>query len=200
MKKLHEISFNDYRGGISVLLVIPGCSLGCKYCFNKNIWNVETPNFIVYKEIIDKYKKKIKHFVLSGGNICEENNQKVVKEVCDYLYENNLGIHLQINAKMLKDSMSFLEDIPFDSARLSLNEIDDENIQYIDRLMYMCEDITTCFVYLKDGENLSNDVKVDELVVDYNHPELYKEARDYARQKEIPILISSQYGKEIVNV
>lgn len=197
VKNFHEISFNDYSGGISIFLIIPYCSTGCSYCFNKSIWNINAPDFMVYEEIINKHKRKIKHFVLGGGNICEPKNQKLVKKICDYLHGNNLSIHLQINAQNLKYSMSFLKSIPFDSVRLSLNNLCEKDIKYVDELYSVCDDITTCLVFTtSDDIGVPKGVKVDELVVDAEMPELYNQARQYAREEEIPILVSSQYGKE----
>lgn len=185
---------NDCPDGISVLLILSGCDISCKHCFNKKIQKCNNPEFFVYKEIIDKNKSRIKNFVLGGANILDKKNLNLTKKICNYLYSQNLNIYLQISVKALKNSIGFLEKLPFNHIRLSLNEISSENIEDFNRLIYMSDNITTCLVYLKDEENLN--IKVDELIVDYFHPELYNEAKEYAKEKKISKLFSSQKGCE----
>ena len=199
--RVYETSMNDHPDGISLLLIINGCNQGCKYCFNKILWNKNNSDFKIYKTFIDKHNM-INNTVLGGGDICKDENQKLTKQLCNYLKTNNKNVSLQVSILSLEKSIDFLLSLDFDSIQVSLNGLSDENMSSFRRLVYMSRgkfDVFTRVVYLENEKEMPDtDIIIDDLQVDYFNDNLYNDAKNYAKKHNIRYLISKQKGREII--
>lgn len=196
---------NDSPNGLSVLLIIAGCAYGCSFCFNKKLWNQKNTDFFVYKEIIDKHDL-IQNFVLGGGDILLHKNREIVKNICNYLYQKNRNISLQVSVQSLRKGMSFLNSLNVNSIQLNLNNATIDDLKYYGDLIYLCGakkiDLINRLVYLENEDEIEIpfSVSIDELQIDYNSDEsiTYNKAKDYAKKMRIPVLISKVNGRENV--
>ena len=69
--KIHSIeSFGTVDGpGIRFVIFMQGCMLKCKYCHNRDTWDVNTGNLISVDELIDKIKRYESYILPSGGGV-----------------------------------------------------------------------------------------------------------------------------------
>lgn len=69
--KIHSIeSFGTLDGpGIRFILFLQGCALKCKYCHNRDTWDI---NLGEYKSLDDIFEKilKYKNYIINGGVTC----------------------------------------------------------------------------------------------------------------------------------
>ena len=66
--KVHSVeSFGTLDGpGIRFVLFLQGCSLKCKYCHNRDTWDINNGSYKSIDEIFEKIMR-YKHYILSGG-------------------------------------------------------------------------------------------------------------------------------------
>ena len=69
--KVHSIeSFGTVDGpGIRFVLFLQGCSLKCKYCHNRDTWDMTLGEEKTLEEIIEKVKRYKTYMNLSGGGV-----------------------------------------------------------------------------------------------------------------------------------
>ena len=69
--KVHSIeSFGTVDGpGIRFVLFLQGCSLKCKYCHNRDTWDMTVGEEKTLEEIIEKVKRYKTYMNLSGGGV-----------------------------------------------------------------------------------------------------------------------------------
>lgn len=66
--KVHSVeSFGTLDGpGIRFVLFLQGCSLKCKYCHNRDTWDINKGSYKSIDEVFEKIMK-YKHYISSGG-------------------------------------------------------------------------------------------------------------------------------------
>ena len=69
--KVHSIeSFGTVDGpGIRFVLFLQGCSLKCKYCHNRDTWDMTLGEEKTLEEIVEKVKRYKTYMTLSGGGV-----------------------------------------------------------------------------------------------------------------------------------
>ena len=69
--KVHSVeSFGTLDGpGIRFVLFLQGCSLKCKYCHNRDTWDLNAGKIITIDEVINKVQRYIDYITPSGGGI-----------------------------------------------------------------------------------------------------------------------------------
>ena len=69
--KVHSIeSFGTVDGpGIRFVLFFQGCNLQCKYCHNRDTWDINGGEYKSLDEIVEKIKKYKNYIIPSGGGI-----------------------------------------------------------------------------------------------------------------------------------
>lgn len=69
--KIHSIeSFGTVDGpGIRFVIFMQGCALKCKYCHNRDTWDVNGGNLISIDELLDKIEKYKAYILPSGGGV-----------------------------------------------------------------------------------------------------------------------------------
>ena len=69
--KVHSIeSFGTVDGpGIRFVLFLQGCNLQCKYCHNRDTWDINGGEYKSLDEIVEKIKKYKNYIIPSGGGI-----------------------------------------------------------------------------------------------------------------------------------
>lgn len=69
--KIHSIeSFGTVDGpGIRFVLFLQGCNLQCKYCHNRDTWDINGGEYKSLDEIIEKIKKYKNYIMPSGGGV-----------------------------------------------------------------------------------------------------------------------------------
>lgn len=69
--KVHSIeSFGTVDGpGIRFVLFLQGCHLQCKYCHNRDTWNINGGEYKSLDDIFEKIKKYKNYIIPSGGGI-----------------------------------------------------------------------------------------------------------------------------------
>ena len=69
--KVHSVeSFGTVDGpGIRFVLFLQGCHLNCKYCHNRDTWDINTGEYKSLEEIIAKIKKYKNYIMPSGGGV-----------------------------------------------------------------------------------------------------------------------------------
>ena len=71
MARIHSIeTLGTVDGpGIRFVIFMQGCHLKCKYCHNRDTWNLSCGTIITIDELIDKISRYSNYFKASGGGI-----------------------------------------------------------------------------------------------------------------------------------
>ncbi len=71
MARIHSIeTFGTVDGpGIRFVIFFQGCMLKCKYCHNRDTWDINGGEEITLSEIIDKIERYMNYFYTSGGGV-----------------------------------------------------------------------------------------------------------------------------------
>lgn len=69
--KVHSMeSFGTVDGpGIRFVLFLQGCSLKCKYCHNRDTWDLNGGEEKTLEEIVEKIKNYKNYITISGGGV-----------------------------------------------------------------------------------------------------------------------------------
>ena len=115
--KLHSIeSFGTLDGpGIRFVIFLQGCSLKCKYCHNRDTWDINAGE---YKSLDDIFEKilRYKNYIKSGGVTCTGGEPLLQYEFLIELFKKlkNENIHTCIDTSgmvALTDKMKELIDL-----------------------------------------------------------------------------------------
>ena len=79
--KIHSIeSFGTVDGpGIRYLVFMQGCSLRCKYCHNRDTWNIKLGKKVTIQELIEKILRSKPFFEASGGGVTVSGGEPLVQ-------------------------------------------------------------------------------------------------------------------------
>ncbi len=69
--RIHSIeSFGTVDGpGIRFVLFMQGCALKCKYCHNRDTWDINGGNLMSLKDILSKIERYKPYILPSGGGV-----------------------------------------------------------------------------------------------------------------------------------
>ena len=137
--KIHSFeSFGTVDGpGIRYVIFMQGCSLRCKYCQNRDTWDINTGMEYTADELIAKISRYKNYFLSSGGGVTVSGGEPLLQ--LNFLLElftklKALGIHTAIDtsgAFSITEDMKELIDLT-DLFLLDIKCINDE----------ICKDLT----------------------------------------------------------
>ena len=131
--KVHSIeSFGTVDGpGIRFVLFLQGCRLQCKYCHNRDTWDLKGGEYKSLDDIFDKIKRYKNYMMLSGGGVTVTGGEPLLQvkfliELFKKLKEE--GIHTCIDTSGI---VAITDDIKellkyTDLVLLDIKHIDDE--------------------------------------------------------------------------
>ena len=131
--KVHSVeSFGTVDGpGIRFVLFLQGCHLQCKYCHNRDTWNMNGGEYKSIDDIFEKIKRYKNYIMLSGGGVTVTGGEPLLQvkfliELFKKLKEE--GIHTCIDTSGM---VAITEDIKevlryTDLVLLDIKHIDDE--------------------------------------------------------------------------
>lgn len=131
--KVHSIeSFGTVDGpGIRFVLFLQGCSLKCKYCHNRDTWDIKLGEEKTLEEIIEKVKRYKTYMTLSGGGVTVTGGEpllqvKFVIEFFKKLKEENINTCIDTSG-MFNITDDIKEVLKYtDLVLLDIKHIDDE--------------------------------------------------------------------------
>lgn len=96
--KVHSVeSFGTVDGpGIRFVLFLQGCHLQCKYCHNRDTWDINGGEYKTLEEIIEKINRFKNYIIPSGGGVTVTGGEpllqaRFVLELFKRLKENNIS-------------------------------------------------------------------------------------------------------------
>ena len=131
--KIHSIeSFGTVDGpGIRFVLFLQGCHLQCKYCHNRDTWDLKGGESKTLDDIFEKIKRYKNYMTLSGGGVTATGGEpllqvKFLKELFKKLKQE--GIHTCIDTSGI---VAITDDVKellkyTDLVLLDIKHIDDE--------------------------------------------------------------------------
>lgn len=137
--KVHSIeSFGTVDGpGIRFVLFLQGCHLQCKYCHNRDTWDIKGGDYKSLDDIFEKIKRYKNYMKLSGGGVTATGGEpllqvKFLKELFKKLKEE--GIHTCI-----------------DTSGIFFDETNTEVVAKYDELLKVCD------LFLLDIKHIEED-------------------------------------------
>lgn len=131
--KVHSIeSFGTVDGpGIRFVLFLQGCHLQCKYCHNRDTWDINGGEYKSVDEIVEKINRYKNYIIQSGGGITVTGGEPLIQasfvlELFKKLKEN--GIHTCVDTSgMFALTDGIKEVLKYtDLVLLDIKHIDDE--------------------------------------------------------------------------
>ena len=131
--KIHSIeTFGTVDGpGIRFVLFLQGCHLQCKYCHNRDTWNMKDGEYKSLDDIFEKIKRYKNYMTLSGGGITATGGEPLLQ--VKFLIElfkklKGEGIHTCIDTSgMVAITDDIKELLKYtDLVLLDIKHIDDE--------------------------------------------------------------------------
>ena len=130
--KVHSVeSFGTVDGpGIRFILFLQGCNLQCKYCHNRDTWDVNQGQYRSLKDVL-KQVRKYKNYIMPNGGVTVTGGEPLlqVKFLIEFFKElKKEGIHTCIDTSGM---VGITEDIKevlslTDLVLLDIKHIDDE--------------------------------------------------------------------------
>ena len=131
--KVHSIeSFGTVDGpGIRFVLFLQGCHLQCKYCHNRDTWDINGGEYKSVDEIVEKINRYKNYIIPSGGGVTVTGGEPLIQasfvlELFKKLKEN--GIHTCVDTSGMfaltdgiKEVLKYTDLVLFD-----IKHIDDE--------------------------------------------------------------------------
>lgn len=131
--RIHSIeSFGTVDGpGIRFVIFMQGCTLKCKYCHNRDTWNVKAGKEISINELIKEILNYKTYFDNSGGGVTVSGGEPLLQaEFVTELFKKlkELGIHTALDtAGSIPLSSEIKELLKYtDLVLLDIKHIDDE--------------------------------------------------------------------------
>ena len=131
--KVHSIeSFGTVDGpGIRFVLFLQGCRLQCKYCHNRDTWDINGGEYKSVDEIVEKINRYKNYIIPSGGGVTVTGGEPLIQasfvlELFKKLKEN--GIHTCVDTSgMFALTDGIKEVLKYtDLVLLDIKHIDDE--------------------------------------------------------------------------
>lgn len=131
--KVHSIeSFGTVDGpGIRFVLFLQGCHLQCKYCHNRDTWDINGGEYKSVDEIVEKINRYKNYIIPSGGGVTVTGGEPLIQasfvlELFKKLKEN--GIHTCVDTSgMFALTDGIKEVLKYtDLVLLDIKHIDDE--------------------------------------------------------------------------
>ena len=131
--KVHSIeSFGTVDGpGIRFVLFLQGCHLQCKYCHNRDTWDINGGQYKSVDEIVEKINRYKNYIIPSGGGVTVTGGEPLIQasfvlELFKKLKEN--GIHTCVDTSgMFALTDGIKEVLKYtDLVLLDIKHIDDE--------------------------------------------------------------------------
>ena len=131
--KVHSIeSFGTVDGpGIRFVLFLQGCHLKCKYCHNRDTWDINGGEEKTLEEIIEKIKNYKNYITISGGGVTVTGGEPLLQvkfliELFKTLKKEN--IHTCIDTAGMVDITDDIKELLqyTDLVLLDIKHIDDE--------------------------------------------------------------------------
>ena len=131
--KVHSIeSFGTVDGpGIRFVLFLQGCQLQCKYCHNRDTWDINGGEYKSVDEIVEKINRYKNYIIPSGGGVTVTGGEPLIQasfvlELFKKLKEN--GIHTCVDTSgMFALTDGIKEVLKYtDLVLLDIKHIDDE--------------------------------------------------------------------------
>ncbi len=131
--KVHSIeSFGTVDGpGIRFVLFLQGCHLQCKYCHNRDTWDINGGEYKSVDEIVEKINRYKNYIIPSGGGVTVTGGEPLIQasfvlELFKKLKEN--GIHTCVDTSgMFALTDGIKEVLQYtDLVLLDIKHIDDE--------------------------------------------------------------------------
>ncbi len=100
--KIHSIeTFGTVDGpGIRFVIFMQGCTLKCKYCHNRDTWEMNSKNTMTIPELIKEIEKYRTYIDNSGGGVTVSGGEPLVQaEFVTELFKElkNIGIHTALD-------------------------------------------------------------------------------------------------------
>ena len=131
--KVHSIeSFGTVDGpGIRFVLFLQGCHLQCKYCHNRDTWDMNGGEYKSVDEIIEKINRYKNYMLLSGGGVTVTGGEPLLQasfllELFKKLKENGISTCIDTSGMvvltdLIKEVLKYT-----DLVLLDIKHIDDE--------------------------------------------------------------------------
>lgn len=108
MARIHSFeTFGTVDGpGIRFVVFMQGCHLRCKYCHNRDTWDISTGEIVNIKELVNKIEKYSTYFKASNGGVTISGGEPLLQ--VDFLINlfkelKKLGIHTAIDTSGMVD-------------------------------------------------------------------------------------------------
>ena len=131
--KVHSIeSFGTVDGpGIRFVLFLQGCHLQCKYCHNRDTWDINGGEYKSVDEIVEKINRYKNYIIPSGGGVTVTGGEPLIQasfvlELFKKLKEN--GIHTCVDTSAMFALTDGIKEVLkyTDLVLLDIKHIDDE--------------------------------------------------------------------------
>ena len=131
--KVHSVeSFGTVDGpGIRFVIFLQGCSLRCKYCHNRDTWDINGGEYKSVDEIIEKIKNYKNYIIPSGGGVTVTGGEPLLQvkfliELFKRLKEENIHACIDTSGMFgITDDIKKVLELT-DLVLLDIKHIDDE--------------------------------------------------------------------------
>ena len=135
--KVHSIeTFGTVDGpGIRYVVFLQGCHLQCKYCQNRDTWDINSGKYISVEELVNNIKKYITYITPRGGVTISGGEPLLQPYFLITLFKElkKLGIHTAIDTSGMVDITDTIKEL------LSLTDLVLLDIKHIDPIK--CKDL-----------------------------------------------------------
>lgn len=116
MARIHSIeTLGTVDGpGIRFVIFMQGCHLKCKYCHNRDTWDLSCGTIITIDELIDKISRYANYFKASGGGVTVSGGEPLLQmDFLINLFEKlkNLNVHTAIDTSGMFSITPKLEEL-----------------------------------------------------------------------------------------
>ncbi len=132
MARIHSFeTFGTVDGpGIRFVVFMQGCHLRCKYCHNRDTWDINTGEIVTVTELIDKIEKYSTYFKASNGGVTISGGEPLLQ--VDFLINlfkelKKLEIHTAIDTSGIVDITDKIKEL------ISLTDLFLLDIKHINR-------------------------------------------------------------------